>query len=119
MAIPDVAWDGGAAMTNQPAEIAVAYLPPPEDAAVNGGDLAIPWDHNRRITMKWLDTPTHGTLAELLSARNSKGSHTVTWNDPAGTGQTCKVHWHHPPSYTIVTGQIFGEITIELRERPD
>lgn len=116
-------FDGGSAMTNQPARIDVAHRQPPQDVAVNGGDLGISWTKNRVITVTWKDDTAHGTMAELVAARNSKRGHAITWNDPAGTGQSASVSWPTLPDYTQEPGGgangHFAEITVVFYERPD
>lgn len=110
--------DGGT-MTNQPALIRVTHRMPPEDVAVNGGIIGIPWTNNRTVTVTWYDSSAHTTITELNTARGGNRAHTITWNDPDGTARTVKSDWAYDPDYTIATGYIYGEITVEFKERPD
>lgn len=113
------AFDGGGAMTDQPARLAVSHRRAPEEVAANGGVIGVPWTNSRTITVTWKDNVSHGTLAALVSAFNADREHTIAFTDPGGTSYTIHVDWAYPPDFTIEPGYVFGEIVCEFNERPD
>lgn len=113
------AFEGGAAFAYPPAEIEVIEPTGVEDQTTDGGYVATPRSKGAEIRVRWKGARTTALLAALRSARGTTIAHTIGWTDLDTSTKSYKVNWLALPPYSISNAELYGDIVIVFRQRPD